>query len=50
MVVLSTSVTWIIIIRVLIQRRRVTTQRTVWQRSRRMIMQMISVSVLYMIV
>jgi len=49
-VMLSTLATWIIIIRVLIQRRRVTTQRTVWQRSRRLIIQLVSLSTLYMIV
>ncbi|CAF1199867.1 unnamed protein product [Adineta steineri] len=49
-VLLSTSVTWIIIIRVLIQKQRVNSQRTVWQRSRRIIMQLIVLSALYMIV
>ncbi len=49
-VILSTIATWIIIIRVLIQRRRVTTQRTVWQRSHRLIIQLVSLSMLYMIV
>ena len=47
---LSTIATWIIIIRVLIQRGRINTQRTVWQRSRRIIIQLISLSALYMIV
>lgn len=47
---LSALATWIIIIRVLIQKRRITTQRTVWQRSRRIIIQLISLSALYMIV
>jgi hypothetical protein len=49
-VLLSTLATWIIIVRVLIQKRRVTAQRTVWQRSRRIIMQLIVLSALYMIV
>jgi hypothetical protein len=47
---LSTLATWIIIIRVLIQRRRAAAQRTAWQRSRRLIKQLVSLSALYMIV
>jgi hypothetical protein len=49
-VLLSTLATWIIIVRVLIQKHRVTAQRTVWQRSRRIIMQLIVLSALYMTV
>ncbi len=49
-VILSTVATWTIIIRVLIQKRRANAQRTVWQRSHRMIIQIISLSVIYMIV
>jgi hypothetical protein len=49
-VLLSTLATWIIIIRILIQKHRATTQRTVWQRSRRIIIQLLALSALYMIV
>ena len=42
--------TLIIIVRVLLQRRRVTSQRSAWNRSRRIIIQLISLSTLYTIV
>ncbi|CAF1188278.1 unnamed protein product [Rotaria sp. Silwood1] len=49
-VVLSIIATCIIIIRVLFQNRRTGAQRTVWQRRRRIVMQLVALSTLYMIV
>ena len=47
---MSTVATWAIIIRVIIQQRRSHAQRTVWQRSHRLIIQLVSLSALYMLV
>lgn len=49
-VLLSLLATSIIIIRVVIQKRRAATQRTVWQRSRRIIIQLLALSALYLVV
>jgi hypothetical protein len=49
-VMLSVLATLVIIIRVLSQKRRVATQRSIWQRSRRIIIQLVVLSVSYMIV
>lgn len=49
-VLLSMLATLIIIGRVLLQKRRVTSQRSVWNRSRRIIVQLISLSTLYTVV
>ena len=49
-VILCTTATWIIIIRVLIQRSHANVQRNAWQRSRRMIVQILPFSALYSIV
>ncbi|CAF2673018.1 unnamed protein product [Rotaria sp. Silwood2] len=49
-VILSILTTLIIIIRLLFQNRRTGAQRTVWQRRRRIVMQLVALSALYMIV
>ncbi|UJR29218.1 hypothetical protein I4U23_010432 [Adineta vaga] len=49
-VLLSIFATSLIIIRVLIQKRRVTTQRSVWNRSRRVIVQLVALSALFILV
>lgn len=48
--ILSILATWTIIIRVLIQRSYANVQRTAWQRSRRVIIQIFPLSALYTIV
>ncbi|CAF1613897.1 unnamed protein product [Adineta ricciae] len=49
-VLLSTFATLLIVIRVLIQKSRVTTQRSIWNRSRRLIVQLVALSTLYILV
>ncbi|CAF1363136.1 unnamed protein product [Adineta steineri] len=49
-VVLSILATSLIITRVLIQKCRATTQRSIWNRSRRIIIQLVALSTLYMLV
>jgi hypothetical protein len=49
-VILSILATLVIIIRLLLQKRRATTQRSIWNRSRRLILQLMALSALYILV